>query len=116
MTTTRLVDVRNGDWGTHFLATLREPNEVTGKLQAVDLRAAVTMSIIFKKPDGTLMTKSASFPSGHNGSDGMIQYATAAGELNQDGTWYWQLYVTFSTGAWKSDYKAFRVAGNLSAT
>lgn len=59
---------------------------------AVDISTfTTTREIIFKGPDGKIVTKTATFSS--DGSDGKIRCTMAAGDINQKGTWYVQAYI-----------------------
>lgn len=96
-----------GDIGTIFKRTITD--STTGL--AVDCSGATTKQMIFRKPSGTLLTKTASFTS--TGVDGNIQYATIADDLDTVGEWNVEVYVVLTGGAWHSDSTVFTVVKNL---
>jgi hypothetical protein len=61
---------------------------------AVDLTLALTKNIIISKPDGSQVTKSASFV--NTGSDGLIRYYTTANDLDLVGLYEYQGYIELS--------------------
>jgi hypothetical protein len=97
------------DVGTSFVVTLIEDGE------ALDVHEATTKRIIFKKPDGTLLTKEAEFASSGDeaGTDGQIECVSASGDLDQAGVWSLQAYIAFGSSRWHSDTTQFRVMENL---
>lgn len=98
-------EVRENDIGTIFRATFYEGSTV------VDISAATTKQLIFKKPDGTLLTKAGSFYT--DGTDGILQYTSIADDLTPTGIWKLQGYVVIGTNQHKSDIYKFRVYNNL---
>ncbi len=58
---------------------------------AMDL--ATTIDIKFIAPDGDTFTKTATYPIGGDGSDGVVEVLIAAGELDVVGTWVMQPFV-----------------------
>ena len=93
------------DAGTLFEVTLSD----CGTL--LDVSGATTKQIIFKKPDGTTLTTTASFKT--DGTDGIIQYTTTITDLDQSGIWSIQAYIVIGTSQWHTDIQTFRVYGNL---
>src|SRR5678815_4285948 len=80
--------------------------------QTVDVSGVSTKQLIFKKPNGTKVTKTASFLT--DGTDGIIQYLTEAGFLDTVGIWSVQGYVVFPGGFdGNSDVMTFSVDRNL---
>lgn len=79
-----------GDIGSVIRLTLKENGTV------VDISGASTKQIKLQKPDGTSVTKTASFTD--NGTDGQLQYSTQSGDLSVAGRWYAQAYVVL--GSW----------------
>lgn len=79
---------------------------------AVDVSTVTTKQIIFRKPDGPAVTKTASFV--NSGTDGKLKYTTIAGDLNESGLWDVQGYVVFAGGFdGRSDITQFEVEDNL---
>lgn len=99
-------EIHVGDVGTMFIATLVEDSV------AVDISSATTVEMVFLKPDGTAVSKTAVFYS--DGTDGKIRYATLAGDLDQAGKWKLQAYVEMPSWSGHSDIATFRVYSNLS--
>ena len=98
-------EIHIGDIGTSFEMILKECDSI------VDLTGAVTKEIIFRKPDKSIVTKTAEFKT--NGTDGVIQYITILDDLDLKGTWNIQARVTLPTGIWSSDISKFKVHANL---
>lgn len=84
---------RLGDWGTVFRFTLKDQDGV-----AVDVSGASAKSVIFKAPDGTSTTQSASFTT--DGTDGVIEYTTADGDIGAAGAWEVLGSATLASGKW----------------
>ena len=103
-------DIHLGDIGTVFEATIKDC--VNGVSSFVDLTGATFKEIIFKKPDGTKLTKAATFKT--DGTDGIIQYTTIAGDLDQaGGSWKLQANLVLPSGSWRSSTYQFTVLDNL---
>ena len=101
-----MAEIHKGDIGTIFLLTLRDGGT------AVDVQSATsTKNIIFKKPSGEVVTKTALF--GSDGQDGKIKYTSVAGDLNEVGYWEMQAEVVITAGTFKSEIEGFLVKRNL---
>ena len=83
-----------GDIGTVFRTTIKDQDGT-----AVDVSSASTLQIIFKKPDGTILTKTAVFTT--DGVNGNIEYPTISGDLDTAGSWTWQARVVIGSTEWK---------------
>jgi hypothetical protein len=94
-----------GDVGTIFEGTFYDGGVI------VDISAATTKEILFRKPDGTVVTKTGTFST--DGTDGKLRYTTIAGDLDQAGDWRVQGYIVTPTGSWKSSVETFTVLANL---
>lgn len=99
-------NIHLNDVGTEFRVTILDEDNV-----AVDVSAASTLSLIFKKPSGTSSTKTATLV--NDGTDGLIKYVTESGDLDEIGTWKIQAYFVSLNGSWKSNFKSFKVHRNL---
>jgi len=77
----------------------------------IDISSATTKTIILKKPSGSSLEKAANFTT--DGTDGYLSYTTQSDDLDEVGTWKIQAYVVTSGGAWKSNFKSFKVHRNL---
>lgn len=100
-------EIHKNDANTAFRYTVKDENG-----NVVSLVGAVTKQIIFQKPDGVKLTKTASFVT--NGSDGKIEYATSSGELDVAGMWRSQCFVDLgASGSFYTDITRFKVHDNL---
>jgi len=98
-------EIHQDDIGTIFPMTVKSGDA------AVDISSATEKKILFKKPDGEILTKTAAFYT--DGVDGIIQYAAAQGDLDTTGKWKIQARVTLSSGTWSSDIGEFTVYKNV---
>lgn len=98
-------EIHQNDIGTVFRCTIYDNTTL------VDISGATTKQLIFKKPSGDKLTKSASFYT--DGTDGILTYTTVSGDLDEIGTWKLQGYVVLASGSWKSDIHTFTVHRNL---
>ncbi len=78
---------------------------------AIDISTATVKKIVFQKPNGAVVEKTAIFDS--NGTDGKIKYVTVADDLDQAGIWHLQANVTTPTLQGKSSVVPMRVVKNL---
>jgi hypothetical protein len=78
---------------------------------AIDLSSTTQKQLVFKKPSGTTLTKTAVFYT--DGTDGKIQYTSQAGDLSELGEWKWQADIVNPVGSWRSNIDQFRVYGNI---
>jgi hypothetical protein len=98
-------EIHAGDIGVVFNITVMNGATV------LNLSNANNISIIFQKPDGTDLTKTASLTT--NGTDGKIKYTTVAGDLDQIGTWQIQARVDFGASVFSTDIQKFKVYRNI---
>ncbi len=106
MAVTTLTDkVFVGDIGTAFRGTFKEDGT------AIDISSASVMQIKFEKPDGTIVTQTASFFT--DGTDGVIEYLSVSGDLSIGGKWRLQGFVTMASWTGHSDIVNFKVYDNL---
>ena len=82
-------EVHVGDIGTIFRATMYDGSTV------LDISGASTLQLIFAKPDGTTLTKTAVLT--NDGTDGIMEYITVDGDLDTKGDWKIQGYVALYT-------------------
>jgi hypothetical protein len=101
-----MAEIHVGDIGTAFIVTVKDEDEAI-----VDVSTATTKQIIFKKSDGSVVTKTASFVT--DGTDGQIKYVSVADDLDVAGLWYLQAFIDFGSTEWKSDIRKFKVYPNL---
>ena len=98
-------EIHLNDIGTKFQVTVKDGDSV------VNISSASTKLLIFKKPSGTKMTKTAAFTS--DGSDGKIDYTVIADDLDEVGTYQLQGNVVISDGTFYTDIQTFKVHRNL---
>ena len=80
-----------GDVGTIFKTTIKDCDTGTAIDLSIATAGTTVKQLIFKKPDGTTVTQTASFYS--DGSDGIITYTTVAADIDISGTWSIQGHV-----------------------
>lgn len=97
--------IRFGDVGTIFRIRILDSGV------PVDLSGCTTKEILFRKPDDTSVTKTASFFT--DGKDGYIQYVTTSGDLDISGVWNIQGFIGFSTQSWHTTIDSFLVSTNI---
>jgi len=98
-------EVHLSDIGTVFEITFKDGTS------AIDISAASTKQILFKKPDATTLTKSGTFTS--DGTDGKLKWVTISGDLDTTGKWEIQGYVVLAGGEWHTDVGEFTVYANI---
>lgn len=96
--------IQVGNVGTVFRLTVKEDGV------PVDLSAASVKNILFGRPDGTSLSKAASFT--NTGVDGKIQYASVANDLNQPGWYEIQAQITVGSFQGKTEVRKFFVYPN----
>ena len=99
-----------GDIGTVIRATVNDTDSA-GAVSVFNVSGALTKDLIFRKPDGTKLTKNASFYT--DGTDGKLQYTTISGDLDTAGSWNIQAYIVMPSGTWYSSVGSFKVYENL---
>lgn len=62
---------------------------------AVDISAASAKSILFRKPDGTIVTQAATFTT--DGTDGSIYYTTSTTDIDAVGVWKYRAEITLNS-------------------
>ena len=99
-------EIHLNDVGTQFLITIVDANA-----NPMDISAATSKSVIFKKPGGSLITETALFYT--DGTDGKIYYISDVGDLDEIGAWKIQAHVITLTSNWHTNFSAFKVHRNL---
>lgn len=94
-------EIHVDDVGTEFIVTIEDCDG------PVDISAYTPLELTFAKPDGTKVTKTATFLT--DGTDGKIHYITVAGDIDAEGTWQIQGLV----GGFHSSISSFPVYRNL---
>ena len=67
--------------------------------------------MLFKKPDGTTLTKAGTFVT--DGLDGQLKYVSVNGDLDQFGAWQLQAYIVVPGFDGHSSISNFEVFSNL---
>lgn len=91
-----------GSVGVRFKARIMEDGAV------VDISTATGLTMNFRKPDGTIVSKPAQKTSG--GADGYMHYDSETGFLDTEGTWHAQPHLTLGTWTGPGDPEPFDVA------
>ena len=100
-------EIHKDDIGTRFLITIKDEDDAVKNISTY-----TTKQLIFKKPSGTLLTKTASFLT--DGTDGVIYYTSISGDLDEIGVWKLQAYLHDGSSNYrKSNVGSFRVFENL---
>lgn len=104
-------EVHLNDIGTDFIAEIVDGNPPT----VVNVNGAGVIQIVFRKPDGTAVVKSASNTT--DGTDGKIQYTSLVNVIDTLGIWSYQAYVELTaTKKYRSSIHEFRVVDNLATS
>lgn len=98
------------DIGTVFRVTVYDTTS-TGSTTIADISDATVLKFIFRRPNDTTFERSASFT--NDGTDGVVEYITVDGDLNQAGSWMLQAYVETPSGKWRTNTACFKVQENL---
>jgi len=99
-------EIRQNDVGTEIRVCIEDCDQ-----NVVNLSGASLKQFVFKKPSGAILTKDALFFT--DGSDGILSYVIASGDLNEIGTWQMQVHVNVDSNVWRSSFKSFKVHRNL---
>lgn len=77
----------------------------------LNISTASSKSIIIRKPDGVIITATATFLT--DGSDGKIYYDSVSGDLDTPGLYKIQGAIVINSGTYKSSIQMFRIDCNL---
>lgn len=102
-------EIHVNDIGTIIRVTINDVNS-SGVNEILDVSNA-TVKIILGRPDGTSLEKTATYVT--DGTDGQVQYITASGDIDMEGTWNIQVQVSTLYGSWKSTVGNFKVYSNI---
>jgi hypothetical protein len=98
-------EIHVNDVGTRFLATIKDDGVV------VDISAASSITMVFKKPDDVIVNKTGTTLT--DGTDGKVYYDTLAGDLEEAGHYKLQAKVVLTSGTYYTDIYTFQVHCNL---
>ena len=76
-----------------------------------DITGFNTHELVFKKPNGTCITKAADFQ--NDGTDGILGYVTVSGDLNQSGAWQIQAHLANASFEGMTETAIFYVGRNV---
>ena len=110
--------VHVGDIGTVFYAIVKDETSAY-----VNISTASPRQMFFRKPDATVLTKTATYVTVYTGTDpdviagvaanAVMQWTTINGDLSAAGAWSVQGRVVIGAGTWSTDTHAFTVDANL---
>jgi hypothetical protein len=98
-------EIHQDDIGTVFTVTVKD------QLGPIDISLATTKTFIYKKPDKTKFSRPADFKT--DGTDGVLQYTSVAGDIDKSGDWQLQVFIILPTGQFYSDITQFKALVNL---
>ena len=94
-----MASIISGDIGTVLQMTVLKSDGTTPNFDD-----ATTKSILLVKPDGTILTKTASYT-----SPNIFKYTTVSGNIDTAGTWQMRVNVIGPTYNYSTDYATFLV-------
>lgn len=89
-----------------FVHIMRDDNDYI-----VPISSPITLQIKLRKPDGTILTRTAALVG--DGTDGKMHYQTVVTDLNVQGDWSRQAYVKLVSGEWSGKLFKFTVNRKL---
>jgi hypothetical protein len=98
-------EIHVDDVGTKFVVTVLDDSAV------VDISPATNLIIYFRKPDNSVLEKTASLST--DGTDGKMYYITESGDLDLAGNYKIQGKVILSTGTYYTSLGSFKVHCNI---
>ena len=101
-------EIHVNDIGTRFLVTIKDD----GALVNVSPGLA-SGTFVFKKPDDTTLSRTASTLSDGSASSGVMYYDTISGDLDAAGLWKLQGKMILTSGTFYTDIQTFTVNCNL---
>ena len=99
-------EIHASDIGTVFSVTVKDSDG-----NAIDISSVVMKNFYFLKPSDSVLTKVAAF--GTDGTDGVLQYTTIAGDINEDGRWRLQAHISDASSDLHTNIIEFDIYGNL---
>lgn len=77
----------------------------------INLSTATTMDFLLQKPDGSLLIRAGGFYT--DGTDGIVVYTTTTSDLDQQGSWRYQLHLIYDSNEQYTNIVKFKVFANL---
>lgn len=105
-------EIHVGTIGLEFRSQILDEN-----MEPLNVNGASSIKFLFKRPNGTPMTKVGSAGSLqqplYTGAEGWVRYTTLNADLDVAGNWEYQVKVVFADGRWYTNREKFFVHGNL---
>lgn len=101
-----MAELHKYDYGT-----VLKINVVKSDGTTQDISGATSILFFLEKPNEAIITRTGTLTT--NGSDGLIQYTVASGDLDMIGIWSIQGRVVTSGGSYSTSISEFRVDKNL---
>jgi hypothetical protein len=102
-------EIHQNDIGTRFLITITDCDDSS----VVDVSSALYRQVNFRKPDDTILTRTASIFNDGSALSGVIYYDTVAGDLDEAGQYKLQAKIGLPSGTYYTDIYTFKVHCNL---
>lgn len=96
-----MADIRQNDAGAVLRLTVQESGT------PIDVSTAIC-SIVLIPPRGAAVEKALAYAT--DGTDGVVEYELAAGDISMPGVWFFQVHTVFATG---QDFRSARVQLNV---
>ena len=101
-------DLHVGNIGVQIKLTILDDDNTDS---VVNLSSATSLDISIRKPDGTLLSVTGSLYT--DGTDGVIYYIIADGDLDQSGVYKIQANISIGANFYNSNILTFKVLCNL---
>lgn len=98
-------EIHVGDTGIDFLITVMDGTSV------LNLSLASATVLRLQKPSGEYITRNMRMHT--NGTDGKLVYTFVGSDLDQEGTWRFQIYLIVGAEQKSSNISRFKVYPNL---
>ncbi len=102
-------EIHVNDFGTRFLVTVKEDGV------GVNLSGASELTISFRKPSDTVVSKTGSTIADGSALSGVMYYDTIAGDLDEIGYWKLQGKVSMAAGTFYTNVSTFQVHSNVNS-
>lgn len=89
------------------IGTLLRPTLYDFDSSVLDVSLASTITFTIVKPDGSSLSKTGLLHT--DGTDGIVYYVFATGDLDMIGVWRYRVTVVLPAGTWHSTFGSFRV-------
>ena len=100
-------EIHTDDVGTRFLVTIKDDGDT------VDISNASIRQLNFRKPDDTVLNKTALIFNDGSESSGVMYYDSILGDLDQMGSYKLQGKISLPSGTYYTDIYTFTVNCNI---